>query len=97
MVGAPSFLVRLLFLILYLKRVQRLFELILGGEAGVPQIGPVHGPFLQAAIIEQTQLVGDDKGHNLARLKTKNPASGRQMVAKWHFERNYSKKKAPIS
>lgn len=41
------------------------FELILGGEAGVGEETINVAPFVETAIIEELEIVGNDEGYNM--------------------------------
>lgn len=56
-----------LFLCLYrnLEVLKEGFELILGGEAGVGEETINVTPFVETAIIEELEIVGNDEGYNM--------------------------------
>ena len=57
----------ILMLVLDLKVVEKGFEVVLGGEAGVKQEAFDTGPFTETSIVEHLQVVGDDEGDDSSR------------------------------
>ena len=57
----------ILLAVLDLKVVEKGFEVVLGGEAGIEQKAFDTGPFTETSIIEHLQVVGDDEGNDTSR------------------------------
>ena len=57
----------ILFPVFDLKVVEKGFEVVLGGEAGIEQEAFDAGPFTETSIIEHLQVVGDDEGDDSSR------------------------------
>lgn len=49
----------------YPEMLQEGFELVLGGEAGVGEETINVTPFVETAIIEELEIVGNDEGYNM--------------------------------
>ena len=60
---------KILFLVLNSEIVQKALVAVLGSEAGVCQIAVDVPPFAKSAIVEQLQVIGNDK-RNVAMVQT---------------------------